>query len=77
MFGGSNNYWFIVPFSTFDRQFPQIKASGGDTIHIATVPYRPDQVPLVDREGAGAPARAPPRSVQRGRRLLHHDARTR
>ena len=50
-FGGSNNQWFIVPFSTFDHQFPQIKASGGDTIHIATVPYRPDQVQTVIEKG--------------------------
>jgi putative ABC transport system permease protein len=51
IFGGSNNFWFIIPFSTFDRQFPQIKASGGDTIHIATVPYRPDQVETVIEKG--------------------------
>jgi putative ABC transport system permease protein len=50
-FGGSNNNWFIVPFTAFDRQFPQIKASHGDTIHIATVPYRPDQVPQVIEKG--------------------------
>src|SRR5262249_27358125 len=50
-FGGSNNHWFIVPFSAFDRQFPQIKSSHGDTIHIATVPYRPDQVPAVIEKG--------------------------
>jgi len=50
-FGGSNNQWFIVPFSTFDHQFPQIKVSGGDTIHIATVPYRPDQVQTVIEKG--------------------------
>jgi putative ABC transport system permease protein len=41
----------LIPFSTFDRRFPQIKSSGGDTIHIATVPYRPDQVPIVLEKG--------------------------
>ena len=50
-FGGSNNNWFLIPFSAFDRQFPQIKASHGDTIHIATVPYRPDQVNAVIEKG--------------------------
>jgi putative ABC transport system permease protein len=50
-FGGSNNHWFLIPFSAFDRQFPQIKASHGDTIHIATVPYRPDQVQTVIEKG--------------------------
>ena len=49
--GGSSNHWFFIPFSAFDRQFPQIKASRGDTIHIATVPYRPDQVEAVTEKG--------------------------
>ena len=49
--GGSSNHWFFIPFSTFDHQFPQIKASRGDTIHIATVPYTPDQVPIVVEKG--------------------------
>src|SRR5262245_19665275 len=49
--GGSSNHWFFIPFSAFDRQFPQIKASRGDTIHIATVPYRPDQVQAVIEKG--------------------------
>jgi putative ABC transport system permease protein len=49
--GGSSNFWFFIPFSAFDHQFPQIKSSRGDTIHIATVPYRPDQVPIVVEKG--------------------------
>ncbi len=49
--GGSSNHWFFIPFSTFDHQFPQVKSSRGDTIHIATVPYRPDQVPIVVEKG--------------------------
>jgi putative ABC transport system permease protein len=51
MFGGSNDNFFLVPFPTFDRKFPQIKNSGGDTIHIATVPYTPDQVPIIIEKG--------------------------
>src|SRR5688500_561431 len=50
-FGGSNDNFFLIPFSTFDRKFPQIKNSGGDTIHIATVPYTPEQVPLIIEKG--------------------------
>jgi putative ABC transport system permease protein len=49
--GGSSNFWFFVPFSTFDHQFPNIKMSRGDTIHIATVPYTPEQVPTVVEKG--------------------------
>ena len=51
MFGGSNDNFFLIPFTTFDRKFPQIKNSGGDTIHIATVPYTPDQVPIITEKG--------------------------
>lgn len=51
MFGGSNDNFFLIPFSTFDRKFPQIKNSGGDTIHIATVPYTPEQVPVITEKG--------------------------
>jgi putative ABC transport system permease protein len=50
-FGHSNDNFFLIPFSTFDRKFPQIKNSGGDTIHIATVPYTPDQVPVIIEKG--------------------------
>ncbi len=49
--GGSSNFWFMIPFSAFDHQFPQIKNSRGDTIHIATVPYKPEQVPTVVEKG--------------------------
>ena len=49
--GGSSNHWFFIPFSTFDHQFPNIKMSRGDPIHIATVPYTPELVPLVVEKG--------------------------
>ncbi len=49
--GGSSNHWFFIPFSAFDHQFPQIKNSRGDTIHIATVPYGPEQVSAVIEKG--------------------------
>ncbi len=49
--GGSSNNFVLIPFSAFDRQFPFIKNSHGDTIHIATVPYTPEQVPLIIEKG--------------------------
>ncbi len=63
--GGSSNHWFLIPFSTFDHQFPQIKTSRGDTIHIATVPYHPDQVPIVVEKG---------RALLRARRQVRFNA---
>jgi putative ABC transport system permease protein len=49
--GGSNNNFFLIPFLTFDHQFPFIKTSHGDTIHIATVPFTPEQVPTITDKG--------------------------
>jgi putative ABC transport system permease protein len=51
MMGHSNDDFALIPFTAFDRQFPFIKASGGDTIHIATVPYRADQVETIIEKG--------------------------
>src|SRR5215831_6965229 len=51
MFGHSSDDFVLIPFTAFDRQFPFIKASGGDTIHIATVPYRSDQVDTIIEKG--------------------------
>jgi putative ABC transport system permease protein len=51
MFGGSNDNFVLIPFTSFDRQFPFIKNSGSDTIHIATVPYQPDQVATILEKG--------------------------
>ncbi len=62
--GGSNNNFFLIPFSAFDRMFPFIKASHGDTIHIATVPYKPEQVPIITEKGIAVLRRAAPRAVR-------------
>jgi len=51
MMGHSNDNFVALTFTAFDRQFPFIKNSGGDTIHIATVPYRPDQVQTIIDKG--------------------------
>jgi putative ABC transport system permease protein len=52
-FGGSNDNFVAIPISAFDDQFPEIKNGGGDTIHIATVPRRPEDVPaLIEEETA-------------------------
>jgi putative ABC transport system permease protein len=49
-FGGSNDNFVALPFTTFDEMFPEVKNSGGDTIHIATVPHRPEDVPAMTEE---------------------------
>jgi putative ABC transport system permease protein len=52
-FGGSNDNFVAVPITAFDDQFPQVKNGGGDTIHIATVPKRPeDYEALIEEETA-------------------------
>ena len=51
MMGHSNDNFVLVPFTQFDHQFPFIKTSGADTIHIATVPFRPDQVQTIIDKG--------------------------
>ena len=64
MFGGSNDNFLLIPFTAFDRQFPFIKNSHRDTIHIATVPYRPEQVPMILEKG---------RELLRARRHVRFD----
>jgi putative ABC transport system permease protein len=51
--GGSADNLLVIPISTFDEQFPQIRDGGGDTIHIATIPRRPEDVDaLIEQETA-------------------------
>jgi putative ABC transport system permease protein len=47
---GSNNNFVAIPITTFDEQFPQVKNGGGDTIHIATVPKRAEDVQALIEE---------------------------
>jgi putative ABC transport system permease protein len=49
--GGSADNLVLIPFSTFDEMFPQVKNSNGDTIHIATVPREPGQVQAMQDQG--------------------------
>jgi len=52
MFGESQDAFVVIPLTTFDRRFPWIRVGGsnGDALRIATVPYRPEQVPvLIDK----------------------------
>jgi putative ABC transport system permease protein len=52
-FGGSNDNLIIIPISTFDDQYPQIRDGGRDTLHIATVPRDSrDYDALIDQETA-------------------------
>ncbi len=50
-FGGDPDNFILIPFSTFDRNYPQIKNSHGDTIHIATIPRDPSLIDQVVEEG--------------------------
>ncbi len=49
--GGSADNLVLIPFTTFDEMFPQIKNSNGDTIHIATVPREPNLVQAMQDQG--------------------------
>ncbi len=49
--GGSADNLVLIPFSTFDEMFPQIKNGNGDTIHIATVPREPNLVHEMQDQG--------------------------
>ncbi len=50
-FWSSHDNFFFVPFTTFDSYFPWVKNGHGDTIHIATVPKKPEWVPRAIEEG--------------------------
>jgi putative ABC transport system permease protein len=51
--GGSNDNLMVIPITTFDEQFPQIRDGGGDTLHIATVPRRSEDIDaMTDQETA-------------------------
>jgi len=51
--GGDTDNIMLIPISTFDDMFPQIKNGTGDTIHIATVPKDPKRMyEMMDQEVA-------------------------
>jgi putative ABC transport system permease protein len=51
--GGSADTLMAIPITSFDEQFPEVKNGGGDTIHIATVPRRAEDVAaLIEQETA-------------------------
>lgn len=51
--GGSSNNFVAIPITVFDEQFPEVKNGGGDTIHVATVPKRPEDFQaLIEEETA-------------------------
>ena len=49
--GGSADNIVLIPISTFDEMFPDVKNSNGDTIHIATVPKDPNQMQAMMDQG--------------------------
>ncbi len=42
--GGDADNILIIPISTFDEMFPQVKNGGGETLYIATVPKDPKRM---------------------------------
>jgi putative ABC transport system permease protein len=49
--GGSLDNLLVIPISSFDEQFPQVRDGGRDTLHIATVPGRAEDFQaLMDQE---------------------------
>jgi len=50
-FGGQPDNELMIPITTFDKYFPQVKNSRGDTLHIATVPRTPELVNQAVEEG--------------------------
>ena len=64
-FGGSADNFVAIPIAAFDDHFPEVKNGGGDTIHIATVPRRPEDFnALIDEETAILRARRGLRSSE-------------
>jgi putative ABC transport system permease protein len=51
--GGSSDNLLAIPISAFDEQFPEVKNGHGDTIHIATVPRRPEDYDALIEEETG------------------------
>ncbi len=51
--GGSSDTLLAIPITCFDEQFPEVKNGHGDTIHIATVPRRPEDYDALIEEETG------------------------
>lgn len=50
--GGANNL-ILIPIAAFDEMLPDVRNGQGDTLHIATVPRRPEDVDaLIEQETA-------------------------
>jgi putative ABC transport system permease protein len=50
-FGGQPDNFILMPITTFDNHFPQVKNSHDDTIHIATIPKSPELIEAAIEEG--------------------------
>jgi putative ABC transport system permease protein len=51
--GGSADNYLIIPITTFDEMFPEVKNGTGDTLHIATVPKDPKLVQEMTEQEVG------------------------
>jgi len=53
LFGGGANNFVMMPITSFDGQYPEVKNGHDDTIHIATIPKRPEDFnALIEEESA-------------------------
>ncbi|HZN54847.1 MAG TPA: ABC transporter permease [Candidatus Polarisedimenticolaceae bacterium] len=53
VFGNDADSYCAIPITTFDLQFPEVKNGHDDTIHIATVPKRPEDFEALIEEETG------------------------
>ena len=60
--GGSLDNFVLLPLTTFDGLFPEVKRGHGDSLHIATIPRRPEDYDALIAQETG---------ILRSRRKLH------
>jgi len=60
--GGSLDNFVVMPLTTFDGIFPEVKNGNGDSLHIATIPRRPEDFDALIQQETG---------ILRVRRKLH------
>jgi putative ABC transport system permease protein len=51
MLGRTMDNQVVLPFTSFDRQFPFVKNSNLDTLYISTIPYAPEQLSTIIEKG--------------------------
>ena len=66
MLGQSMDNEVLVPFTSFDRQFPFVRNSHLDTLYITAIPHTPDQLPtIIERDRRSCALEGGSRSTSR------------